>query len=60
MSVDRLGTNCEAHWDGMPRTATSTLTQLLNSDHVDDFLPSLCQTGDDAYLMAWSSCNAPI
>ena len=24
--------NRKAHWDGKPRTATSTFTQLLNSD----------------------------
>ena len=43
----------------MPRTPTSTFTQLLNSDPVDDFLLSLCQTRDDAYLMEWIDCNAP-
>ena len=49
MSVDILGTNCDqcrsivllyvhrnckAHKDGKPRTATSTFTQLLNSESV--------------------------
>ena len=33
--------NHKAHYDGEPRTATSTFTQLLNSEHREGIRPDL-------------------
>ena len=67
MSGGILGTNCDQclsmvqccftsteTQDGKPRTATSTLTQLLNSEQPEEDTSTIC-TRQSVYSLVWQS-----